>query len=223
MSTLDTQLIDSGPLLEATGLVHRVLEPAGPGPYRTVVMLHGRFGNEDAMWVFKRTMPATWLKISPRAPQSDPRGGNSWVIQEKGVWPDSAAFESGADAVLHFLEALPRVYNADPDRLYLMGFSQGAAVSYAAALRRPGLIQAIAGLVGFVPEGCEAAAAGGLRDLPVFMAAGTEDRLVPIERAETCAAFLRRAGADLEYHAYETGHRLNAAGMTDLSAWWLRR
>ena len=72
MTSPETILVDSGPLLEATGLVHRVLEPSGPGPYRTAVMPHGRFGDEDAMWLFRRTMPTGWLK-SPPAPSRPTR------------------------------------------------------------------------------------------------------------------------------------------------------
>lgn len=223
MSPLETTLIDDGPLREALGLVHRVLEPRG-GPARTVVMLHGRFGDEDAMWIFKRTMPATWLKIAPRAPFSDPRGGFSWVIQESGVWPDLAAFAPAVAALADFLGALPRVYNSDPQHTYLMGFSQGAALAYATAMRHPGLVQGIAGLVGFVPEGCEQAPEiAGLRDLPVFAAVGKQDPLVPYPIAAASAEVLRAAGADLVYHEYETGHKLNAAGVRDLTAWWADR
>ena len=224
MSNLETMLVDSGPLLEATGLAHRVLEPAGPGPYRTVVMLHGRFGDEDAMWIFRRTIPATWLKIAPRALFADPLGGFSWVLQESGVWPEWTAFAPAVTAVTNFLEALPRLYNSDPAHTYLMGFSQGAAAAYATAVRHPGLARAIAGLVGFVPGGMATdRGLEGLRDVPVFTAVGTKDRLVPYEVAMAGVELLRQAGAALEHHEYDTGHKLNGAGQRDLTAWWGRR
>ena len=217
-------LIDSGPILTEMGLIHSVREPQGPGPYRTVVMLHGRYGNEDVMWIFEKTTPVNWLKIAPRGLLAEPRGGYSWVYQEYGVWPELAAFDTAVTAVTQFLRALPRVYNADPEHLYLMGFSQGAAVSYATAMRQPGIARAIAGLVGFVPEACNTPATlAPLEDLPIFMAVGRDDPLVPYERALGCAATLRQANAELSYHEYDTGHKLNADGFRDLQVWWAAR
>jgi phospholipase/carboxylesterase len=220
----EPQLIDSGPILTEMGLVHKVLEPDGAGPYRTVVMLHGRFGDEDVMWIFKKSTPAHWLKIAPRGLLAEPRGSYSWVYQEYGVWPELPAFDTAATAMVQFLHALPRVYNADPDHLYLMGFSQGAAVSYATAMRNPGLIKAIAGLVGFIPDACATPTnLETLENMPIFMAVGLEDKLVPYERALGCAKVLRQANAQLSYNEYNTGHKLNSQGMRDLQKWWLER
>ena len=221
MPKREPELINSGPLLTELGLVHKVLEPAGAGPYRTVVMLHGRYGDEDVMWIFQKSTPAHWLKIAPRGLLAEPNGGNSWVFQEYGVWPDLPAFDTASTAVARFLRGLPRVYNADPDHIYLMGFSQGAAVSYATAMRNPGLIRGIAGLVGFVPEACATPSTlAPLEEMPIFMAVGLEDRLVPYERALVCADVLRQANARLTYNEYKTGHKLNSQGMRDLHDWW---
>jgi phospholipase/carboxylesterase len=224
MANGEPELIDSGPLLTELGLVHKVLEPSGPGPYQTVVMLHGRYGDEDAMWIFKKRTPATWLKIAPRALLAETGGGFSWVYQEYGVWPELPAFETAAMAVSHFLRALPRVYNADPEQIILMGFSQGAAVSYATAMQHPSIIKAIAGLVGFLPDACATPKnLAQLEDIPIFMAVGLQDPLIPYERSLGCADVLRQANARLEYHEYDTGHKLNAAGMRDLQAWMNHR
>lgn len=217
-------LVDKGPMLAETGLVHSVLEPLGPGPFKTVVMLHGRYGSEEVMWIFGKSTPVNWLKIAPRGLVADAGGSFSWITQEYGVWPDLTAFDPAAAAVAHFLGALPRVYNADPEQIFLMGFSQGAAVSYATALRHPGISAAIAGLVGFLPENCaQGADLAALRDLPVFMSVGREDKLVPYARSLATAATLRRAEAQLAYHEYDTGHKLNRQGMDDLQQWWRGR
>lgn len=214
-------LIDSGPILTELGLVHKVLEPPGTGPYRTMVMLHGRYGDEDVMWIFQDTTPVNWLKITPRGLLAEPRGGYSWVYQEYGVWPELPAFDTAVTAVAQFLHALPRVYNADPDQLYLMGFSQGAAVSYATAMRHPGIVRAIAGLVGFIPDACAGPDnLATLDELPIFMAVGREDKLIPYERALGCAQVLRQGNSQLSYNEYDTGHKLNSQGIRDMRAWW---
>jgi len=214
-------LIDSGPALETTGLVHRVLKPAAPGPYPTVVMLHGRSGGEDAMWVFARTLPASWLVVSPRGIKPDPSGGFAWHPRQRDEWPPLAMFEDAVDAISGFIRGLPSTHDADPEQIYLMGFSQGAAAAYATAMGHLGLVRGIAGLVGFVPIQCDAAVETAvLRGLPIFMAVGIEDPYIPHSRAQNCAQTLLDTGADLAYHEYETGHRLNAQGVRDLKAWW---
>jgi phospholipase/carboxylesterase len=174
------------------------------------------------MWIFRRAIPRPWLVVAPRAPLVD-TSGFSWLIQPHGEWPGIEAFDPAVDALIRFLDALPRLYNADPDRLYLMGFSQGAAVSYATALRRPELVRGIAGLVGFAPHAPAEMIAGRLKDLPVFMAVGSEDSIVPFEQAQRTAEFLRLAAADLEYHEYPTGHKMTSPGIDDLHQWFLAR
>lgn len=218
-STRSPQLVQTGPERFEAGLIYRYLQPDGPGPYPTVVLLHGRFGDEDVMWLFRRVIPRPWLVFAPRAPLAEPGGGFSWHTQPYGEWPELVAFDPAVAALTRFLEALPRLYNADPDRLYPIGFSQGAAVAYATALNRPGITRAIAGLVGFVPRARPEAIAGRLNGLPVFMAVGEQDPIVPYAEAQRSAEALRHAGVDLEYHEYPAEHKMTAAGLDDLQAW----
>jgi phospholipase/carboxylesterase len=217
-------LIAEGPALEIAGLIHRVSEPSGPGPHPTVVMLHGRSGDEDAMWIFSRTLPEEWLVVAPRGIKADPGGGFAWHPRQRDEWPPLRQFDDAVAAVVDFIQTLPELYDADSDRIYLMGFSQGAATAYTTAMRHPGLVQGIAGLVGFVPVECDAAVETKvLKGLPIFMAVGKEDPYIPFTRAQNCAQTLKESGADLTYREYDTGHRLNAQGMRDLKAWWLDR
>jgi phospholipase/carboxylesterase len=172
------------------------------------------------MWIFRRSAPKDWLVVAPRAIRDDADGGYAWHPRGRDEWPTLGMFGEAVAAIVRFIEALPALYNANLERLYLMGFSQGAAAAYAVAINRPGLVKAIAGLVGFIPGDCggpEGRAA--LRGLPIFMAVGKEDERIPYERAQSCAELLRQVGADLSYHEYDTGHRLNADGMRDLRAW----
>ncbi len=218
------ELIDSGEGFERAGLIHRVLQPDTAGPHRTAVLLHGRSGNEDVMWIFQRTLPKDWLLVAPRAIEHDPAGGFAWHPRKRDEWPTLAMFDEAVSAVVRFIQSLPDLYRADPTQIYLMGFSQGAAMAIATAIREPDLVQGIAGLVGFVPEDCKAAVgAGVLGGLPVFMAVGTEDSTIPLERSRESADVLRRAGANLAYHEFDTGHKLNAKGMRALREWFNER
>jgi phospholipase/carboxylesterase len=217
------KLVTNVNVINQTGLIHRVWQPAGDGPFPTAVLLHGRSGDENVMWVLARNLPPSWLQVAPRGTKPDRDGGYAWHPRHQDEWPALAQFDEAVAAIVRFIQALPALYHADPEQVYLMGFSQGAALAYAVAMRQPGLVRGIAGLVGFLPEGCGAEETAVLRDLPIFMAVGKEDPLIPYERARACADTLEAAGANLTYGEYETGHRLNAAATRDLQAWWRER
>ena len=217
------KLVTEGLGVDNGGLIHRVLEPPQPGPHPTVVLLHGRSGDENAMWIFSRVLPKDWLVVAPRGIKPDPAGGWAWHPRQRDEWPALAMFDPAVMTVTHFIHSLPDLYDSDPERIYLMGFSQGAATAYAVAMSHPGLVQGIAGLVGFVPVECDAAVETTvLKDLPIFMAAGRTDRYIPFTRAQGCAQTLRDTGADLTFRDYDTGHRLNTQGVRDLKSWWAK-
>ena len=208
------------------GLPHRVLEPTGEGPHPTVVLLHGRHGTEDVPWIFARSLPKDWLLVAPRAIEFDPETdktddiGYSWMMMGD-EWPTVDAFDDGVDALHEFITNLPDIYGADLSRTYLLGFSQGAATAYAFAVRYPELVQGIAGLVGFTPKMDEAfLAEAPLSGMPLFLAAGERDDRVPLSIAELGRDLLIEAGADVTYHQYSVGHKMNGQGMKDLAAWW---
>ena len=219
-----SELIDSGPAVERAGLAHRVRRGQGAGPHPAVVMLHGRSGDETVMWVFARALPPGWLVVAPRAPRPDPDSGYSWLPRRPGEWPALELFDDAVAYVWRLALALPELYQADGRAIHLMGFSQGAALAYAAALRHPRLVRGVAGLVGFMPPAPEAVlAVAPLRGLPVFAATGLRDEIIPLEVSRAGADRLRAAGAQLDYREYDTGHKLDAAGMRDLAAWWRAR
>lgn len=206
----------------AAGLLHRVRQPQRPGPHPAVVMLHGRSGDENVMWVFARALPVHWLVVTPRAITTDPDGGYAWHPRKPDEWPAIGMFDSAVGAIAHFIHALPALYQADLNQIYLMGFSQGAAAAYATALKYRGWVKGIAGLVGFAPAGADVSAQP-LAGLPIFMAVGRTDPTIPLEVSAACAQTLRAAGAMLDERIYDTGHKLNADGMRDLKAWWAER
>ncbi len=208
------------------GLPHRVIEPEGEGPHPTIVMLHGRHGNEMVPWVFARTLPKNWLLVAPRAIEFDPETdatddiGYSWMFMGN-EWPHVDAFADGVEAIHEFVTNLPDVYNADPERIYFLGFSQGAAAAYAYAVQYPDHVQGISGLVGFTPKlDDELIAQQPLANKPIFLSIGETDDRVPLHIAQIGRKVLASAGATITAHQYPVGHKLNGQGMRDLATWW---
>jgi phospholipase/carboxylesterase len=183
-------------------------------------MVHGWLGNENAMSVFDRLAPPGVVVVSPRAPLEVEPGSYGW-FRHVG---DAAGYAAALANLRAFVEALPDAYPVDPAQVVLVGFSQGAAISLGLALSQPALSKGVACLAGFVPEQAAGwATPGKLAGVPVFIAHGVTDETVSVEQARAARTLLTQAGAEVSYHEYAVGHKLNAAGMRDLKAWLAAR
>lgn len=186
-------------------------QPEGVGPFPVIGMLHGWTGDEDSMWVFASRLPKNALLVAPRGLYKAPLGGYAWYKQRGSLWPFIEDFNPAVDELLS-LFTIENFHNGDFSQLRLVGFSQGAAMTFALGLQHPERVQALAGLAGFLPEGSAELAVGQpLLDKPVFLAHGTQDELVPVEKARLAATILERAGATVNYCEHDVGHKLNAA------------
>jgi phospholipase/carboxylesterase len=192
-------------------LTVRVREPDGSGPHPVLLLIHGWTGDENSMWVFSNRLPQDHILIAPRGQHVSPHGGYSWYPDRDGRWPSIEELRPAAGLLFELLE--PRFFpSADLARVRLAGFSQGAALSYTLALLQPGRVISLAGLSGFVPEGAqELARKRPLEGMPVFVAHGTLDETVPVERARQGIETLEQAGAEVTYCEDEVGHKLSAA------------
>jgi phospholipase/carboxylesterase len=206
---------------EINGWPIKVYDPGGNKPRPVILLLHGWTGDESVMWVFAERLPPDALMIAPRAPHSSTRGGYSWVPEQAGVkFRELADFLPAAAALEAWLK--PDYFpQADFDRLSLVGFSQGAALSYTFGLTRPGRVRAIAGLAGFMPGGVEGLARERpLVGMPVFVTHGTADDIVPVGMARRSVELLSQAGADVRYCEADAGHKLGLACSRSLGAFF---
>ncbi|MFN2196894.1 MAG: alpha/beta hydrolase [Anaerolineales bacterium] len=195
------------------GWVYRLRQPVDSAvPAPVYLLLHGWTGDENVMWVFADRIPAKFLEIAPRAPYPAPRGGYSWQPEMHTGWPDYEALHPTAEQLLKFIDelrAVPELHNADFERINLMGFSQGAALSYTFALTYPQRVRSLVGLAGFLPNNVsQLVSAQPLAGTPVFIAHGTLDTLVPVPRARQSVELLERAGARVTYCEDQVEHKL---------------
>jgi phospholipase/carboxylesterase len=211
----------SGPAFEALGLVHRVRIPTGDGPHPALVMVHGLQGDEDVTWFFARAAGPEWLIVSPRAPFPANQG---YTWKRPGVLTvNFRSYADGLAALTRFVERLPDIYPVDRSRLVMLGFSQGAALSYALAGSQP--VHGVAALSGFIPHsppvGDELLAC--LKGVPVIILHGTQDERIPVVVARESRDRLIGLGADVTYVEDNVGHRVGAAGMHALGQWLAAR
>lgn len=165
-----------------------------------VVLLHGRGGTAGDILGLARELDrpgVAWL-----APQA---AGNTW-------YPNSflAPLESNQPHLHSALAAVAGLVDRvagegpGPERLALVGFSQGACLALEAAARQGRRLGAVAGLTGGLigPPGTARDYPGGLAGTPVFLGSGDPDPHVPWSRVEETAEAFERLGAVVDARRY---------------------
>jgi phospholipase/carboxylesterase len=207
-------------------LQHLVFLPDSTGKKSpTIIASHGRGADEnDLVPLILALGLSEVILVTPRAPFAFPYGGYAWYNPgEEGV-PDSETFRTSLKLFQQFVAEVKTGYPVDPERLLLLGFSQGTVISYATVLLDPSSFRGLAALSGYVPE------RSGLRldtsklaDFPVFISHGRNDPMIPVQLGRDSAALLERAGADVTYREYSMGHQVTEDTMHDLKEWLHKR
>ena len=133
----------------------------------------------------------------------------------------AARGEASRQLLLSFIAEASAAYGADPARIYLMGFSQGAIMSASVVLTRPDLIAGAVLMSGrILPEIRPLIApVARLTGLPLLVVHGTEDNVLPIDHGRASRALLESLPVQLDYREYPIGHTISQASRADVAAW----
>jgi phospholipase/carboxylesterase len=203
-TVIDTELI------QFDGWTLRVR--ASSNPTRLMLLIHGFTGDENSMWVFARDLPAYDWILAPRAKHSSGSTGYSWRPQPASDigMPRLDQLRSPAGALIRLVDAYQASVGIDAEQFDVMGFSQGGVMSNVLAFLYPHRIRRAGILAGFVPHGLEELVpARPLDGKPFFVAHGTKDGTVTVERARESIAMLERAGAQVTYCEDDVGHKVS--------------
>src|SRR5438477_5451261 len=108
--------------------------PEGGTP--RLILLHGRGADEADLMGLEGALDPRLTIVSARAPfRLGP--GYAWYGMEQIGAPDRNTLHASLEELWTFVSGLPSAYGIDPQRLYLLGFSQGAVMSAALALTVP--------------------------------------------------------------------------------------
>jgi len=180
-----------------------------------VVLVHGRGADEWDLLDLVEALPEPCLYVSVRAPHPWTWGGYTWFGHRPDGTPDPQGFAQARDALGRFLRGLPEAVPVDPERLAVVGFSQGAALAAAVLLLPESGLRVAAALSGF-PDPNPGPGGPGRR---AFVAHGTEDPVVPPLAGRRVRDQLAARGVDVAYREYRVGHAVSPEELVDLAAW----
>jgi phospholipase/carboxylesterase len=130
--------------------------------------------------------------------------------------------------ILNDLVRRERERGVEADRIVVAGFSQGGAIALHAALRYPERLAGLMALSSYLPlsERFDAEvvanddAVNG--DIPIFMAHGSFDPVLPMHLGSDSASLLSEAGFAVEWHDYPMAHAVCGEEIVHISDWLLR-
>jgi phospholipase/carboxylesterase len=197
---------------------------ADDAPRPLVVCLHGFGANgADLEGLAGAIDPHGYAYVFPDAPLEILPGGDvaflAWHVRGGRESIEEAA---EAVAVLEtFLDGVRARHPGQP--MALVGFSQGAAVALRYALPRPDRVAGVAVLSGSLRRTDDLTATlPDRRDLPLFVAHGRADELVPLAVAGALLTYLQGHQYRPEFHAHDGGHGIPPLVVRELRS-WLRR
>ncbi len=193
---------------EMRQLKYRLLRPSKVEEgkrYPLVLFLHGAGERGDDNLAQLKYLPE-WLAaddwqakypcylIAPQCPSdrwwAPVRAARSEELREK-----QRALDTQLDGVVGILDAAVAEFPIDTNRMYLTGLSMGGFGSWALASRQPDRFAALVPICG----GGDRAWAEKLRDLPIWVAHGGADRIVPPEKSREMIDALKAAGGKPQY------------------------
>ena len=193
-------------------VTHRgAIDPDAP----LVVLLHGRGSDEEQIATLAGHLPRRLAYAAVRAPIAE-GGGYAWFAN-RGIGRPVA--ESLTETMAWFREWLDTEAGERP--VVLAGFSGGAAFAGGLLLADTARWAGVAVLLGTLPvEAGVPVDAARLADVPVLLARGEQDRVIPGDLLDRTWAYLHEeSGAALTAHLDPGGHGLSARAVTTLSDW----
>jgi phospholipase/carboxylesterase len=210
------------PVRGGDDLTYALREPRSE-PEGAIVLLHGRGTSEYdlAPLVDELDPDGRLVGITPRGPLTLPPGGAHWYAVRRVGFPDPATFFPTLERLAAFVDGLRGAFGVPLERTVVGGFSQGAVMSYAVALRRGRPRPAgILALSGFVPtvDGF-ALDLDGLEGYPAALGHGTFDPVIDVGFGRAARDLLTDAGADVTWRETPMGHAVDPAYLGELPGW----
>ncbi len=109
-------------------------------------------------------------------------------------------------------------------RIVLAGFSQGCAMTLLTGLRHTERLAGLVGLSGYLPlvDTTVAERSAASMALPVFLAHGRDDTVIPLARAAASRDALQKLGCVVDWHEYPMAHSVCQQEVGDLNRWLLK-
>jgi phospholipase/carboxylesterase len=204
----------------------------GRNPQAAVIWLHGlgADGHDFEPVVPELRLTQAVRFVFPHAPvrpvtiNAGMRMRAWYDIFQLGGGPEDEAGVRASQKLLEELVAHENARGIPAGKIVLAGFSQGGAIVLQTALRYRERLAGILALSTYLPlrATLEAERSAVNRDIPLFMAHGLYDEIIPINRAQASRKHLEALGYVVEWHEYAMPHSVCSPEISDIAAFLTR-
>jgi phospholipase/carboxylesterase len=206
-------------------LIHNVrhtLKPSNGKP-PLLILLHGVGSNEHDLFGLTPYFDDRFIIAAARAPYTLQPGSYAWYhiefVPGDFIMNEEEA-ESSRKLLSQFIQDATREYDADPKRVFIGGFSQGAIMSEFVSLVNPELVAGAVLMSGrTLPLLRRLSLDGAVKSLPMFVQHGEFDQVIPIKHGRDTRDFLSSLSVPFEYHEYAMAHQISEESLSDVDAW----
>jgi phospholipase/carboxylesterase len=212
-----------------SGLLETIEIDTGPSPGAAVIWLHGLGADGHD---FEPIVPELGISAAPAVRFVFPHAPRQPVTINGGAvmraWYDvtgdgrqDAAGVRASQARVEALIARERARGIAAHSIVLAGFSQGGAMALQAGLRHPERLAGILALSGYLPlpESLADEVSRANRDVPIFIAHGTQDPVIPLSWAMRSRDRLLALDYAVEWREYPMPHSVCAEEIADVGRW----
>jgi phospholipase/carboxylesterase len=207
-------------------LLYTAHVPAGAGPHPAILLLHGWGASaHDLIGLAPLLHGGRALVWCPQGPIALPVGpgmiGHGWFPLVPGRPPDLAAIDAARQRVEAFLDAALERYPVDRSRLVIAGFSQGGFLAYQIALRAPQRFAGLMALSSWLPTEIARAIPPqpAHRQLPALVIHGSQDSMIPVDRAYASRDALLALGVPTVFREYPMAHEIRPEALREIVRW----
>lgn len=217
-------------------MLETIEHQTGPDPAWAVIWLHGLGADgRDFEPIVPELVSKAWPPIRFVFPHAPVRAVTINGGMRMRAWYDILGTQIAArqdeagmrESVLALDELVERETRRGipAARIVLAGFSQGGAIALAGGLRHPRGLGGIVALSTYLPMAArgDAEFSAENRGVPVFMAHGSADPVVPESLGVASREFLEKLGYPVEWHSYRMPHSVCAEEIADLARWLTAR
>ena len=185
-----------------------------------IILIHGYGSHADDLFSFAPYLPKDHTVIAIQAPLV--MGPNSYAWYPLQMDPSGAptseveAAWNAVQLIVDTVDELIKIHKLDADDISLLGFSQGAILSWAIAYHHSDRIRRIIALSGMVHESVDSSSPP---NFIAYSSHGIKDQVIPISLPRTTILPLSNAHEAITYHEFEDGHNVSQENFMLMLAW----
>jgi len=198
------------------GFTHRFLPAEERASAETLLVLHGTGGDEnDLIGIGQAVAPGAAI-LSPRGNVLENGAPRFFRRLAEGVF-DPKEVRSRGEELARFIRAATSKYALNPERIFAMGYSNGANVASTVMLIDPELLR---GAILFRPMlVLETDGSPDLSGKGVFVSAGRMDPIVPLKSVALLVDLLEASHAEVTLKWQQAGHNLLPGEVHEAANW----